>query len=151
MGQITRTKFGIVKLTNFTHDQILNLPTTQTEVVNEILSAPNQSNNIILPVIIVLHLDPWFADYTNIDAMSKIGFDVPGGVWISQGLSFPSNLILAAGQSSYSAIGLSIAAQNATSAFQGALSMITSNGVLGNFQGGDPRNVLRIKIFYLAS
>jgi hypothetical protein len=119
-----------------TDAQIKALPTTTPLIVPV---PPIQSPALInIPVIGHFDFEPWFADYTNIDPASTMSVDNPAGLWITQGLTFnPVSILLAAGHAEIvnTPVGGSFGA-HAKSDFAGALSIITTNGALGNFTGG---------------
>ena len=149
MGGVTRTNFGCLVSIMLTDAQIKALPSTTPLVLpSPTIFVPSLIN---IPVIGHFDLDPWFADYTNIDPTSSMTVDNPGGLWITQGLTFGSvSILLAAGQAEVvnTPVGGGFGAHTKNAA-AGALSLITTNGALGNFTGGDPRNVLTIDILYV--
>src|SRR5215813_4284549 len=62
MGQITRTNFGMTKITNLTNAQVLGLVSGPPVTI-----LPGVAGRIWYPTFVVIALTPYVADYTNID------------------------------------------------------------------------------------
>ena len=154
-----------------THAQILALPTTAIQIA----PAPT-ATQLIVPMVAVAALDPWHADYTNINASSLIGVTYTSV--IAEGGGVPSLLsygdeskvgftgvspLLADGANSIVTFpvrgtvsgsltytnGNDAPTQPWTTAFVGkGLVLFVDNGVSGNFTGGNAADSLLVAVHY---
>lgn len=162
MPAVTRTRFGLTSRTVFTHAKILTLPTTTPTLIG----APG-AGFVIVPMQAFFQMK-WVADYTNIDATSRLQLGAAVNREMMTAFNEPTfgNItgIFAAGESS---ISMLIPVQEYNGAAAGAanlegfgdfaniadfnnqpLKVLMQNVAAGDFTGGDPGNSLTITVFY---
>jgi hypothetical protein len=143
MGNITRTNFGISKITRFTNAQILALPTTTPTLVAAI------TGRIIMPWMVSYTLHPWVADYTNIDGGSKIGVNI-GAVFTNP--AFVASALLAQGKATviWTEVGreFDYLPYDYNALLSLPLKLTVTNAAAGNFTGGNATQVLTVQVFY---
>jgi len=145
MGKITRTNFGLRKRIRISHAQILTLPTLSVEVLppTPAGSGPGGSDQIWMPLSVIVWCNPLVADYTNIDAACSLASSYMtffgGGAIV--------NVI--AGGAARAALGLvgEVIPSVVVNPFNEFRIRIT-NGGSGNLTGGDPANVMHVVCDY---
>src|SRR5262245_45602918 len=151
MGGLTKTKFGIQRETRFTNAQVLAWPTTGLTI-----SPPAPPGTLILPHYFVFNLNPWFANYTNIDPLAELRLLINGqssseyDVAIGSG-GIPSaflSIFLAFGSPHFDGYDVKRGDANPNDLIGFPVVAAFNNQASGNLTGGDPRNVLSCTFFY---
>lgn len=149
MGQITRTKFGLVKRKVLTNAQIKSLQQTPIQIV----AAPGAGLMIVpLGAVLVVKL---VSDYTNIDATAFLRISTPttGGTILeafNEAVLAAVSGILAAGQDNVATnrqFGDNFGYDWSTFEDQ-PLAIMMGNGAAGDLHDGDPLNTLTVTVFY---
>ena len=148
VGQITNTRGGLggdyCRRLVLTNADIIALPSSVPLLVPEV------PDKIIMPALMVFKLDPWFADYSNIDNTAEMGPDWPS---LLAPVQFDPTSLLSNGAACIRVLECDFPEDqfdvfNVADVVSSALGLVTTNGVLGNYHGGDPGNVLTITTFY---
>lgn len=145
MGRITRTNFGITKVTTLTNAQIKALPTVAQTII------PAVTGKIVVPCYIGFCLSPWVADYTNIDGVTH-NVDVN-----ANGVFTPPTFTIAGlfAQGHATVIWCDygreydFTPENIASLKSQPWTLALSNGASGNLTGGDASTRLSITATYI--
>ena len=156
-SQVTRTRQGLTSRTVLTNAQVKALPTTPVQLI-----PPQGTDRAIVAIIGTLEL-VWVADYTNLDADSRLFFEssnffsqlIPAFETHGSGMS----AIFAAGIPTYSVAPAYTNQDGAKNLIQNsgyALNQVSNLGMIlyidnqaaGNLTGGDPGNSLIVTVFY---
>lgn len=144
MGKVTRTKFGIAKVINLTNAQIKTLPTVAQTII------PAIAGKIIVPTWVSFILNPWVADYTNIDGTTHNINVNCNSVFTPP--TFTISGLLAQGHATvvWCDYGreYDFTPANRADLISQPWTVSLANGVSGNLNGGDATQILSITSFY---
>src|SRR5262245_50078520 len=135
MGQITRTKFGLVKSVNLSNAALLLCHTTPIVVI------PGKANLIWLPQLVVIVSDTTAGAYAT-----AATFTIGNGT-TSIAFSLANSGLSSAGKDA--AWAYNVAALNAT-AQSGLVNQPVTFSANADPTGGDPANIVQLKVFYEA-
>src|SRR5262245_13951275 len=136
MGQITRTNYGLVKTNTFTNAQVIAWPTTALTLVAGI------AGRIWLPRSIVFSLDPWVANYTNVNVAAAFAPVISSGVavfWVTMNKAVIDSILSGGVAITYMNTILNIPVATST-VLGGDITLTFSNGGAGNLTGGNVGN-----------
>lgn len=143
MGQVTRTNYGISKITSIANAAVKTLPTIPVTLVEAIPGA------VILPHLVSWILSPWTADYTNIDGGANMDVNINGAFTPP---TFNPSVILAPGEAEviWGEIGREwdFTAVHLADVQNQALVLSIDNAAAGNLTGGGDTMVLTVQVFY---
>ena len=134
MGLITRTNFGLVKKVQIPNAQVLTLPSTPVQL----LPGP-PAGQFWCPDVMICWLNPAIAPYGNIDGAVAWRLSI---CTFAIGSSFLPTTVL----SGDTIVGGNVFFDHQPSPLP--VTLICTNGALGNFTGGDVANVLNVELWY---
>jgi len=143
MGRKTRTQFGVVSNYVFSNAQVLTWPTAPFTLLQGV------TGNVWLPQACWVELNPWFADYTNVDGGATITLEFAGTtLFIPLNLPYFVTGILQRGAAGGEMATMARVKGVLSSMVNANLELHLNNGGAGNLTGGNAGNALHVRLFY---